>query len=301
MAQGVTFVSTGEQYVHEAAESAGFVLESNPKVPICVITSESLENIARQYDVFQDIVTVADSKIFDDIRDKAYHMDRTSYSKTLYLDTDTVVMGDLTPVFEALNRFDILARHAPYKTVELSDVPDAFPELNGGVIAFRSCDRVDEMFDIWIDKYEQQIKHGRVGDIPIKSKDKLSDLGGGGQLHDQSSFREAIYISDVQFAALPNNYNFRHSGRVHGKVKILHEGGGEMTQRLIKVINESPYGRTYVRSVGKLFYEDGSSVTLISPVEKMIEETVKPQMKSILSATGMLPIAKRVYQKLIRE
>jgi hypothetical protein len=295
MGCGVLYTATGERYVQEAADSARSVRDSNPTLPVGVLTSVSLAEDARRCHQFDDIVELPDSMVFDDIRDKAYNLDETPYERTLYLDTDTTVLGDLAPVFDALDRFDVLAAHAPYRSVELADVPDAFPELNGGVIAYRSCDRVDELFDTWIERYERQIEHGRSGDIPIEGKDDLEDLGGGGRMHDQSSFREAIYETDVQFAALPKNYNFRHSGRVHGEVKILHAGPASR-RRLQGVINASPYGRTYVRSIGKLFYEDGSSVALESPLQAAFERVAGSDVViTLLRKTGTADVAERVY------
>ena len=256
--RGVVYIAIGEQYLREATVSATSVAEYNQEVDICIITSRSAADEVRS-DVFDRVIAIDDEELRRDIRDKVYNIRQAPYEKNLYLDTDTIVLGDISPVFESLGRFDITAAHAPYTTVTVDGVPDAFRELNTGVVGFVSNERTNTFFDDWTRIYDDQIESGRPGErVPIEGKSGLEDIGFG-RLHDQASFREALFEGDVRFTALPREYNFRHSGRAHGEVKILHTSNRRRRKRLRELINDSPYGRTYVRHKERIYHDNGST------------------------------------------
>jgi hypothetical protein len=88
-------------------------------------------------------------------RAKPLSMLRTPFSRTLFLDADTYVAADVADAFQLLDRFDIAAMHAPNRvSLPLADVPEAFPEFNIGVIAFRRNRRVRALLHEWLRQYD---------------------------------------------------------------------------------------------------------------------------------------------------
>jgi len=132
------------------------------------------------------------------------------YDETLMLDSDVWVKGPLRDVFDLLSRFDVALAHAPVRdnwvqTDVVAGVPDAFPTLNCGVVAFRRCDAVAQVFARWWSLYERQLRDGWRGT-------------------DQPALRRALWEGDARLAVLPEEYNFRvvFPRVASGPVKVLH-------------------------------------------------------------------------------
>lgn len=206
---GVIYFATGEQFVNEAVESCLSLKRKNESVHVTLFTDGESDNI----EPFDDIVQVppSDAPFYDRI--SAFRSSR--YEKTLYLDTDTIVVGDINPLFDLLERFDVIAAHnetrdtaAPetkFETVSI-DVPDSFPEYQCGVLGFTNSSTVDELFADWETRYE-----------PYRYQNVL----------DQPFFRESLYHSEVQLGTLPPEYNLlvNYPGYIQEKAKILHFAG----------------------------------------------------------------------------
>ena len=77
------------------------------------------------------------------VRSKVDHLPRTPFAETLYLDTDTRVLGDLSDLYDVLGRFELAIAERAYvratrsRAVWRHVVPAAFPEHNGGVLLYR--------------------------------------------------------------------------------------------------------------------------------------------------------------------
>lgn len=248
MNEGLFYIATANQYLAEAKVSAISARQHND-VNIAVLTSKELEDEALSTDLFDEVVTIDSNNLCDDIRDKIRNIGRSPYDKTIYVDNDTYVLGDISPVFDLLDRFEITAAHAPVRPlVTLEAVPDAFPELNTGVIGFRLNQRVQDFFKEWQNSHDKQIQNGRPnGTITLKGVEKLENTTTIGKMHGQPPFREALYLSDLQFSALPKEYNYRELGWAYGQVKILHIGHGQSGKMLKEVINDTYNGRLITR------------------------------------------------------
>ncbi len=156
------------------------------------------------------------------------------YERTLFIDSDTDIIGDITPILDLLDRFDLAAAHAPYRYQgEIADIPKSFPEFNCGVIAIRHSPASMAFMEAWREAYliDQTFWH-----------------------HDQHAFRKAAWTSDAHIATLPPEYNLRPA-KYAGKNNpvILHgfqRGDSEGTfsyQRKIKFLS-SDHGITHHRS-----------------------------------------------------
>lgn len=134
----------------------------------------------------------------------------SSEGNTIFLDTHTVVLDDITQIFEA-KRFDIAGSHAPWrenkgvltKNIALSEQNIS---LNTGVLFLR-MDRCRSYISKWLDEYHRTYSPG------------------GGKNLDQPAFTRSIGSSKgCSIMILPNNYNFRlvYGGFISGHVYVIH-------------------------------------------------------------------------------
>ncbi|SDY56380.1 hypothetical protein [Citreimonas salinaria] len=204
MISGVVFITAGEPYTRDACAAARSVRDSNP---------------ALQIDLFCDAAAAVPDGIFDRIhvidtphrRSKVDCLPLSRFDRTLYLDSDIRVVADLSSMFALLERFDFAAAHAHARNRSQTnarwrhDIPDAFPQLNGGVLLYRKCDKVQELLRDWAQSF--------------------SDAGFA---KDQVTLRELVWLSDVRLFVLPPEYNVRYPKYLkvwdedEAKAKILH-------------------------------------------------------------------------------
>ena len=196
--QGVLYISANDELLREAVISGRSVAKHNPNIRIGLVTDEPPDK-----DIFDDVF---ESKLEGGFSDKPLHM-QLPYEKTIYLDTDTLINGSLSPIFDTLNRFGIAATHnytnSSRQTCENEDIPIGFPEYNTGVIGLRRSTAVRDFLNSWKKEFEHR-----------------PDLRPG----DQPSFRSALYKSDLRIATLPQEYNcmFRYPGCVTGNIVVFH-------------------------------------------------------------------------------
>ena len=187
---GFVYVATGERYVREAAASAASLRRHHSGVRICLVTDQ-----ARGEQFWDDLVVLEQPRF--SFRDKL-EMRRAPYARSVFLDTDTTICGDLSALFAILTRYDICG-------VQLSEgqdyemeggVPAAFPEMNGGIIGFRSGACTASFFDCWAQYYDEfrGLNHG--------------DAYHYANVGDQKSLRAALWHSQVRHAAIGAEFNF---------------------------------------------------------------------------------------------
>lgn len=206
--KGVLYYAIGEEYVQQAELSAES-LKSHSDINVTLFTD--VVDISAQ--CFDQIYTIDSTEypFFDRIE----HFKKMPYDKNIYLDTDTYICGNISPIFDLLERVDIAAafnesrdtaaEHMKYKTIDLN-APDTFPEYQCGVIGFCDNERVDELFNDWRRRYR-----------PYRDENLI----------DQPHFREALFNVEVSIGTLPTEYNtlLNHGGYLYGPVKLLHYAG----------------------------------------------------------------------------
>jgi len=237
--KGFVYIATGVKYINEAIQSAKSLRRCMPEAKIALFTKEAEKNnvLSGPFTELLELENVHYSCL-----DKLYPLVDTPYEKTIFLDTDTYVCDGIGELFDILDRFDIAAAHAPYRVqYPLANVPEAFPELNTGLIAFRKTENALGVLKKWPVFYLEQ-KSSAI--VPH---------------HDQHSFRRALYESDAHFLVLPSEYNFRtifpgFAGKgCH--VKILH--GRQPNLEIIgKRINRSKDFRITLLHPFRIFSKD---------------------------------------------
>ncbi len=149
------------------------------------------------------------------------------YKENLYVDTDVYFLEPFEQIFEVLKRVDIAVSQTFQNKDKNSEISDAFPIFNSGIIVFNKNERTLEFFSDWLSRYNNK-KHI--------------------QKFDEPSFRESMfYHASLAFSILPVNYNFRveQAQRVNGRVKILH-GKNLQHSPSIEKINRTDVNRLYL-------------------------------------------------------
>jgi len=181
--RGVIYIATGAAHVEAARRSAASVRATNPGLGIVLFSDAAVADPA-----FDRVEAIAEPHI----RSKVDYLPWTPFAETLYLDTDTRVLGDLSDLFDVLQRFELAIAQRAYvragrsRAVWRHVVPAAFPEHNGGVLLYRSSPAALDFLEAWRGAYRE-----------------------AGFKVDQITLRELLWASDLRYAVLPARYNRR--------------------------------------------------------------------------------------------
>ncbi|MCT4553586.1 MAG: hypothetical protein N4A53_02775 [Pelagimonas sp.] len=187
MTRGVVFITAGETYTLDACDAARSVREMCPGLEI---------------DLFTDLPDIVPQGVFDQLhkidnphrRSKVDCLPLSRFEETLYLDSDIRVVADLSSMFDILKRFDFAAAHAHARNrsqtnaVWRHEIPDAFPQLNGGVLLFRKNAGVMKLLADWSASFSE-----------------------AGFAKDQVTLRELVWLSDLRIFILTPEYNIRYA------------------------------------------------------------------------------------------
>ena len=184
---GVVYIGTGERIVKEILRSAASLKEIHPDIRITVFSDREI----KRPDLFETERLIVDPQY--GYIDKILPLTETPYNYTLYLDSDTIVVNQVSAIFELLDQFDLAValEPKPKRLQYPTAVPVSFPEYNTGVFAYRKNEANLDLFKRWYDLYLDQKSN-----VP-------------GTTHDQPAFREALYHSPIRFTTLPSQYNLR--------------------------------------------------------------------------------------------
>ena len=218
--RGVLYIAQGARYLDELRIAASSLRRVMPDLPCAVMTNEP--EAARAMGYFDLVLPLDDTPFSWAKRIRAFR--QAPFDRTLFLDTDTYVCGDLSDMFRLLDRFEIAVAHAPIKhspvlndpvrPYVMPDVPETFPEISCGLLLFRRGEPMQRLLDAWLAEYERQ-------------------LGGADRpFHDQPSFGKVLYDSDMRVAILPDEYHcwFTAGGYLSGPVCILHGHAPDLDQ-----------------------------------------------------------------------
>jgi hypothetical protein len=167
--------------------------------------------------------------------DKIANMRRSPFDRTIFLDADTFVIGNITHVLELLDPYDLAASHAPARRrYGDPEVPLAFCEFNTGVVAWRSNPRTAAFLESWQETY---IAWRREPPFP---------LAGQALVADQPAFRHCAWVSRIRVMVLPPEYNYRPGtpGAVAGEVRVIH-GRHDDYESMAAKLNKTPMPRSF--------------------------------------------------------
>lgn len=236
---GILYIIYGNRSLEEARVSIQSAQKQMPGILISIIADEKLRNF---FNIEVDQINFVNMPETWNWNIKVKHIAKLPYQKTIFIDTDTVICDDITDLFDLLDRVDIAMAHEPVRTwgFELDGIPDSFPMLNTGVIAFKKSEKTANLFSKWTEAHKwldsEKVKNPKIS------------------YTDQNSFRYALYNSkEIDFSILPPEYNCRvGAGCVAGKVKILHAHFN--LKKIEKLINASNHIRLHGTIREKLFF-----------------------------------------------
>lgn len=233
---GILYVATGPRYVEEAERSLESVRCHMPGVS-AVLWTDCPSGL--QESLFQDINSISNPT--RSFFDKIDPLCSTPFDKTIFLDTDTIVVADISDLFQLLDRTQLAFAHGPVRaspSFVIDDVPKSFSEPNTGVMAYRSDREVKSFFRAWAREYVKQLE------MPSPPA------------HDQPAFRRVLFQSSLSYTVLPSEYNLRTIFPMfiggNSEPKVLH-GRGRSLNRAIR-------GTKQYR--GKVFLADYSRSSL---------------------------------------
>jgi len=148
------------------------------------------------------------------LRAKVDVLKHSPYEKTLFLDTDTVFNYNVYDIFDMLDEYELVITHCLARKrekyskciPEYKNIPYAFSEVNTGVLGFKKCDNIDNLFDLWPKYYR---KYYNV--CP----------------YDQPTFRVSLWESKARLYILPPEYNARSKQNREKQRTFHHEFGHE--------------------------------------------------------------------------
>lgn len=200
---GAVYIATGAKWVHEAKASAMTLARHHPWMPIVLWTDDpgsvGTESPFAKVEILEDPVY--------GMGDSIVRPEMLIFDKTLLLDTDTVVLGDLSPVLHILDHWDLAARPSPGR-VRVRGLPDVVTEFNTGVLALRHNSAVLMFLDDWRRRFLE----------------RAVDQGREGAGRNQSTFTEALHFSGLRIWPLPPEYNLRlrQAELLQRQVRVLH-------------------------------------------------------------------------------
>jgi len=190
MKNGILYIAFGDRFLKELEYSVQTVKKVHPELPVTLFTDKPYSN--------RHIDTV-ELKKMKDTRVKQSYLYEAPYENTLYLDSDTGIVGPILEVFDLMERFDMAAtqdlirKHEKKSKVypDYKNISDGFPEYAGGVILFKKSKAVENFFEVWRQNFKVWCK--------------LS-----GVVKDQPSFRVSLWqCKDLHLHTLPPEFNIR--------------------------------------------------------------------------------------------
>jgi len=188
---GILYIATGEKYIQAAMRSAGSARKYCPDIPIHLFTDAKgfEQHFVKNNDPFSSVGIIENPHH----RSKVDYVVHTPFDRTLFLDTDTALNADISPMFKILDRFDIAMTHAHHRSPSRLQrwravLPDSFPEFNTGVILYRKTPAVLQCLGEWGHHFIEAALD---------------------ENNDQTTLRELLWLSDLRIATLPPEYNVR--------------------------------------------------------------------------------------------
>jgi len=200
----ILFSAYGDRFINESIACANYISKFKPKNVDLILHTDKKVKDSRFFDevlVYENTFTKKRFSFRIDALIKI--ITEHGYEKVLYLDSDACIMKGavINELFELLDNFDIAVAHAPCRTQgkRNKEIPNSFPEFNGGVISFTN--NVVDVFRKWQEIY--------INDFLLDDPEEALKSRPFIYHHDQTPLRHVLYFSDLRIATLPPEYNNR--------------------------------------------------------------------------------------------
>jgi hypothetical protein len=207
---GILYIAFGDSFTKEGVMSYLSLRRHMTDVKVCFMTDRV--DLLNSY-LVSDVNLIVNKIQPRHIRSKVDFVSKTPFKKTLYLDSDTLIVRDLSDIFDSLDRFDVALTHdfarkrKKYADIipEYNEIPYSFSEVNGGVFAYSMNERTEKFLQLWHHYF-------------YKYFDKTNGW-------DQVSLRISLWQSEVKLFHLPVEFNIRSKAVREKQDRFKHEYG----------------------------------------------------------------------------
>jgi hypothetical protein len=228
--RGILYGAVGAEYFAEAVISARSSLRHND-LPHVVFTDADRD---AGHGIEVRVVEPSENPYADKIRS----MLASPFERTIYLDSDTYVLDDLSDLYALLDRFDLAACHSPgYRGLSDPDVPASFYELNTGLVAWRREPETTAFLEDWLATYERWSR-----------EPPFPHAGDPGGYADQPAFRHCMWTHRLRLCVVGHEYCLRtpQCAQVADRVRVIH-GRHEDFERVALIANRERRARIFPR------------------------------------------------------
>ena len=144
--EGFVFATTGAAYTQMARRAVRSLRQVMPDAVVDLFTDQAIED-----DQFDRIIRL-DRSWF---RPKMEALRRSRFERTVYLDSDCIVIADVSDIFEILERFDVagvqhhLRNWKMGRTSSRTGAPRAFPQIVTAVLGIRRGAGTMQLLEDW--------------------------------------------------------------------------------------------------------------------------------------------------------
>ena len=204
--KGFLYIAFGESFTQEALMSIKSLKRYNNE-PVALYTDQE------QNKDFEGLVDIYAKINPRHIRAKVDFVSQTPFSKTVYLDSDTLIVRNISDMFDVLNRFDVALtndyarKRLKYTNIipEYAEIPYSFSEVNGGIMAYNDSLATKTFLSMWREYFYKYFKQTNGWD--------------------QVSLRISLWKSNVRLHHFPFEYNIRSKGNRKKQDDFKHEYG----------------------------------------------------------------------------
>jgi len=187
MEKSIITIAVGKKtYIDMACNLAmSFLLWNNDNKIDFYLFTDNPQFISNKLKSKINVVDISDKKLQNGFASKLYMAQLTNAEKTLFIDADCLIYGNLLPVFETFNGYEVTA--IGHKLTEGKDIGFChdvsqllantgipyFPLICGSVYYFQKSDLSDKIFNYAI----SQLKvYKEIGLIPLRDKENEEPL-----------------------------------------------------------------------------------------------------------------------------
>ena len=204
--RGFLYIAFGEAFTKEALMSIKSLKRFNNE-PVALFTDRA------QDETFEGLVDLYAKIEPQHIRAKVDFISQSPFKNTIYLDSDTLIVRNISDMFDVLKRFDVAVtndyarKRTKYSKIvpEYSEIPYAFSEVNGGIMAYNDSLTTNTFLAMWREYFYKYFK----------------ETNGW----DQVSLRISLWRSNVRIHHFPFEYNIRSTANREKQDRFKHEFG----------------------------------------------------------------------------
>jgi hypothetical protein len=242
--RGVVYSCAGERYASEALRSARSSLRHNDVPHLLFVSSDAAGEAEAAAEAEAGLFVTRFEPSDNAYVDKVANMRRSPFTRTIYLDTDTIVVDEILHLLLLLDHFELAVAHDPSRRGAADpQLPVAFCEFNTGVIAWRASEQIEAFMNSWQSTYSAWLRDEPFAGAAQASARRRARRPRGaatswGGAADQPAFRRCAWDHDVRLFVLAPEYNLRLGtpATVVDRVRVIH-GRHPDVERLAAQIN----------------------------------------------------------------